>query len=131
MWMKKLSALFCVFIFLISCKQEETPKGIIDKDKMTGILVDIHISDSYLNQTSNADTMLMQAKTRYNYIFKKYNIDSLKFSKSLNYYSLKANELDEIYKNVIDSLDDISNSLKPKLKLKPKSKAKAKSIKVQ
>lgn len=127
--MKKLSALFCVFIFLISCKQDETPKGIIDKDKMTGILVDMHISDSYLNQISNADTMQMQAKSRYNYIFKKYNIDSLKFSKSLNYYSLKANELDGIYKNVIDSLDHISNSLKPKPKLKQKSKAKA--IKVQ
>lgn len=127
--MKKLSALFCVFIFLISCKQDETPKGIIDKDKMTGILVDMHISDSYLNQISNADTMQMQAKRRYNYIFKKYNIDSLKFSKSLNYYSLKANELDGIYKNVIDSLDHISNSLKPKPKLKQKSKAKA--IKVQ
>jgi len=125
--MKKLSALFCVFIFLISCKQDETPKGIIEKDKMTGILVDMHISDSYLNQISNADTMQMQAKSRYNYIFKKHNIDSLKFSKSLNYYSLKANELDAIYKNVIDSLDYISNSLKPKIKLKNKSKA----IKVQ
>ncbi len=127
MLMKKLSALFCVFIFLISCKQDETPKGIIEKDKMTGILVDMHISDSYLNQISNADTMQMQAKSRYNYIFKKHNIDSLKFSKSLNYYSLKANELDAIYKNVIDSLDYISNSLKPKIKLKNKSKA----IKVQ
>ena len=125
--MKKLSALFCVFIFLISCKQDETPIGIIEKDKMTGILVDMHISDSYLNQISNADTMQMQAKSRYNYIFKKHNIDSLKFSKSLNYYSLKANELDAIYKNVIDSLDYISNSLKPKIKLKNKSKA----IKVQ
>ena len=127
MLMKKLSALFCVFIFLISCKQDETPKGIIEKDKMTGILVDMHISDSYLNQISNADTMQMQAKSRYNYIFKKHNIDSLKFSKSLNYYSLKASELDAIYKNVIDSLDYISNSLKPKIKLKNKSKA----IKVQ
>lgn len=127
--MKKLSALFCVFIFLMSCKQDETPKGIIEKDKMTGILVDMHISDAYLNQISNTDTMQMQAKSRYNYIFKKYQIDSLSFSKSLNYYSLKTNELDAIYKKVIDSLDYISNSLKPKPKLKNKSKAK--TIKVQ
>ncbi len=129
--MKKLSVLFFVFIFLISCKEEKTPIGIIAKDKMVGILVDMHISDAYLNQVINVDTLQGQAKSRYNYIFKKYKTDSTKFSKSLNYYSLKTDEFDKMYQNVLDSLDRLDNSLKPKLKLKLKRKLKAKPTKVK
>jgi hypothetical protein len=128
---KKLSALFGVFIFFISCQGEKAPAGIIEKDKMIGIFVDMHISDSYLYQIQNTDTMLMQAKSRYNYIFKKHAIDSAKFSNSLNYYSLNPKELDEMYQKVVDSLEGLEKSLKPKPKVlrKPKPKPKAKKVK--
>ena len=121
---KKLSALFGVFIFFISCQGEKAPAGIIEKEKMIGVLVDMHISDSYLYQVQNTDTMLMQAKTRYNYIFKKYAIDSVKFSKSLNYYSLQPKELNEMYQKVVDSLEGLEKNLQPKPIPKPKPKVK-------
>jgi hypothetical protein len=81
---EKIFILFCLSLFLFSCQQDKTPKGIIEKDKMINVMVDFQITDSYLNQIPNQDTMKMQAHTRYNYIFKKYDIDSATFSRSLN-----------------------------------------------
>lgn len=105
MLLKKLSVLIGVFILMISCQQEKQPAGIIEKEKMVSVLIDINIVDAYLNQVPQVDTMLMQAKSRYTYVFKKHGIDSVKFSKSLNYYSLRSAELDQMYQTVIDSLE--------------------------
>lgn len=100
--MKKLLILFSFTAFLFaSCKDDSTPKGIIKQEKMVGILTDMHIVDSYFNQFSSADTILMQAKSRYNYIFKKYETDSTKFSKSLVYYSKDPKGLNKMYDEVI------------------------------
>jgi hypothetical protein len=131
---KEYWVLIIAFIVLLGCKNNELPKGIIAKENMVGLLVDMHISDSYLNQVTNPDTLQMQAKVRYNYIFKRYHTDSTKFSNSLNYYSLKAEELTEIYKKVTDSLDALQKGLHPKTKYKKvekpikKSKINAKKL---
>jgi hypothetical protein len=111
---KKLSVLIGVFMMLLSCKQEKLPAGIIEKEKMINLLVDMQIVDAYLNQVANVDTMLLQAKSRYTYIFKKHAIDSVKFSRSLNYYSLRSIELNEMYQTVIDSLEHMKERAKPK-----------------
>ena len=113
---KKLSVFIGVLILAFSCKQEKLPTGIIEKEKMVNVLVDMQITDAHLNQVANVDTILVQAKSRYTYIFKKYAIDSVKFSKSLNYYSLRSVELDEMYQSVIDSLE----LMKERVKSKPK-----------
>ncbi|MBD3749131.1 MAG: DUF4296 domain-containing protein [Sphingobacteriales bacterium] len=102
---KKIAILFSLCLIFISCSQEETPKGIIEKQKMINVMVDMQITDSYLNQVSNKDTMMMQAHTRYNYIFKKYGIDSAQFSRSLAYYSDKPDEFNKMFNVVLDSLN--------------------------
>ncbi|MEO5910851.1 MAG: DUF4296 domain-containing protein [Pelobium sp.] len=100
--MKKLFVLFCFTVFFFaSCKEDSAPKGIIEKEKMVSILKDMHITDAYFNQVSSVDTILMQANSRYNYIFKKYNSDSTKFSKSLVYYSKEPKVLNKMYDEVI------------------------------
>ena len=114
MLLKKLSVFIGVLMFMFSCKQEELPTGIIEKEKMVNVLVDMQITDAQLNQVANIDTMLMQAKSRYTFIFKKHAIDSVMFSRSLNYYSLKSVELDKMYQTVIDSLELMKENAKPK-----------------
>ena len=114
MLIKKLSVIIAVLMFMFSCKQEELPAGIIEKGKMVNVLVDMQITDAYLNQVPNVDTMLMQAKSRYTYVFKKHSIDSAKLSRSLYYYSLRSVELDEMYQTVIDSLEIMKENAKPK-----------------
>ncbi len=117
--MNKILILVCLF-FLLSCNRDNTPKGIINKDQMVKVLFDMGITDAYLNQIGPTDSLLRQAHTRYNYIFKKNRIDSTKFSKSLKYYSLRTEELDEIFSKVNDSLIILekADSVKVKRKLK-------------
>ncbi len=109
---EKIFILFCLSLFLISCQQGKAPKGIIEKEKMINVMVDFQITDSYLNQIPNQDTMKMQAHTRYNYIFKKYDIDSATFSKSLSYYSRQTEEFNKMFDGVLDSLNKMESTVR-------------------
>lgn len=102
---QKIAILFSFCLIFISCGQEEAPKGIIEKQKMISVMVDMQITDAYLNQVMNSDTMMMQAHTRYDYIFKKYGIDSAQFSRSLSYYSKRPDEFNKMFNGVLDSLN--------------------------
>ncbi|MBK0384398.1 DUF4296 domain-containing protein [Pedobacter sp. SD-b] len=117
--MNRILIIVCLF-FLFSCKQQETPKGIINKDQMVNVLFDMGITDAYLGQVFKPDSLLREAHTRYNYIFKKNNIDSAKFTRSLKYYSLNAKELKEIYAKVTDSLNNLQKDRRKKMIKKTK-----------
>jgi hypothetical protein len=108
---EKIFILFCLSLFLFSCQQDKTPKGIIEKDKMINVMVDFQITDSYLNQIPNQDTMKMQAHTRYNYIFKKYDIDSATFSRSLDYYSRHIEEFNKMFNGVLERVRIMKNAI--------------------
>lgn len=113
--MKKLLALFCLFIFLYACSKDADSNKVIAKDKMYNVLIDMHLADAsldYISSYSNADTLLKNAKSKYDYIFSKYSIDSASFSQSLAYYSKNnPKEIVKIYQNVIDSLDRFRDKL--------------------
>jgi hypothetical protein len=111
--MRKLILLIAVVLFYVACKQN-VPKGVIEKSEMMNVLLDMQVTDAALNQVYNNDTMKMQAHSRYNYIFKKYKIDSATFTNSLKYYSRNAKELDSMYTQISDSLVRLQESLKPK-----------------
>jgi len=113
--MKKLLAPFCLFIFLYACSDNASPNKIIAKDKMYNVLIDMHLADAsldYMATSYNQDSMLINAKAKYDYIFSKYGIDSAIFSESLAYYSKnKPAEIVKVYQNVIDSLDRFRDKL--------------------
>lgn len=114
--MKKIIVSFAIVLLFLACNQNKVPKNVIDQDKMIDVLVDMQITDAYLNQVYNPDTQKMQAHSRYNYLFKKHKIDSTKFSESLKYYSLDPKRMEEMYTLVDDSLSRYEESLKPKPK---------------
>ncbi|WP_051291033.1 DUF4296 domain-containing protein [Pedobacter glucosidilyticus] len=102
--MKKLLALFCLLIFLVACNNDDKPDNLIAEDKMANVLTDMHLSDAALDVRFNQDSLLIFAKDRYNYVFKKHKIDSAKFSTSLKYYGKNTEQMKEIYEVVEDSL---------------------------
>jgi hypothetical protein len=112
--MKRIFTLFCLSLVFLACNQSSLPKGIMDEEKMVQVLMDVHIADSYLNQVYQRDTLLMQAHARYNYIFKKHQIDSATLTKNIRYYSLRPKVLAQIYQTVQDSLQLREESRKPK-----------------
>jgi hypothetical protein len=112
--MKRILVYFCLSFIFLACNKPDLPKGIMDEEKMVKVLMDVHITDAYLNQVYQRDTLLMQAHARYNYIYKKYNIDSATLTKNIKYYSLRPKVLSNMYQTIQDSLQLREESRRPK-----------------
>lgn len=104
--MKKLLAVFYIVIFFVGCSKEQGTEKVIPSDKFYNLLIDMHLADASLEHTYNTDTLLMKAKSKYNYVFDKHDTDSAQFVYNLNHYTRnKSKELANIYKNIVDSLE--------------------------
>lgn len=95
---------FCL-MFLWACNTNKAPQNIIERSKMINVLVDMHLADAVLAKVNNTDTMLMMASSKYYFIFKKYQIDSAKFTNSLKYYNNEPDEFKKMYAEVVGSLN--------------------------
>lgn len=114
--MRIIGIVFVLVLGILSCKENKLPKNVMEEQKLVKVLVDMEITDSYLNHVYQADTQKMQAHARYNYIFQKHKIDSAKFTNSLKYYSLNPENMQAIYTQVEDSLIRLELALKHKPK---------------
>ncbi len=102
--MRKNIFLLSFILILFSCKSD-IPENIIEPQKMRDILVNIHYVDGYLTTFSNADSAQKIGSVYYNSIYKKFGIDSAKYSTSLNYYNDNPDMLNKIYKEVTAELN--------------------------
>jgi len=100
-----------IIVLIIGCS-ENVPDNLIDKEKMENIIFDIMI----LNASSGFDLKVDKNLLSDEFIYKKYNIDSLQFFESELYYSKNPRDHYEIYAKVkirilksIDSLRSIDN----------------------
>ena len=104
--MLKQTSLFLVIILMAtSCYQyskPKKPKDLISKEQMINILIDIKLltSANGKNKKILEDGNLKSES----YIYKKYNIDSLRFANSNSYYSYYVEEYNDIYSKIKDSL---------------------------
>ncbi|ETZ21035.1 DUF4296 domain-containing protein [Pedobacter sp. V48] len=120
-----------LFLFVAGCKPG-IPSDIIQPDKMALVLHDIHIVDAYITTIPNIDTSRTMAAAYYSGIYKRYEIDSALYGKSMAYYSQHPKVLDGIYdkvtkgltkqKNVLVKADSLVNAKAAKV-LKAKFKA--------
>ncbi len=127
---------FCfVFILLFSAfscnklKGPEKPEHLISKDKMVAILIDA----KFIASTGSKNKLIMRSKglDTETYIYKKYNIDSLQFALSNNYYAFHINEYEAIYKRVVDSLAVLEAELKETKSAEWKQKTKREADSLQ
>ncbi len=117
---------FLVLMILMACNTNKAPDNIIERNKMVNVLADMHLADAVLARVNNQDTMLMMASSKYYFIFKKYQIDSAKFTNSLKYYNNAPDEFIKMYAEVIDILNaKIPKQKKGKKKIKRPLKKKA------
>lgn len=108
-----------VVIFSVSGCKPGIPKDIIQPDEMAMVLHDIHLADAVVNNVGRPDSAKMIAAAYYKGIYKKYNIDSALYSRSMAYYYDDPKALSAIYgkvtgeltkeKNVIEKADSLLN----------------------
>ncbi len=97
--MKKFLPIIIFFIIINGCKPG-IPKEIIQPDKMSKVLFDIHVVDGYLGTITNIDTAKIIAASYYKGIYKKFGVDSALYNKSMDYYYEHPALLNEIYTKV-------------------------------
>jgi hypothetical protein len=90
-------------LLLVSCggegkKRVKKPDNLIPKDKMVNIIYDM----SLLSAAKGINRKLMEKQGVHpeQYIYKKYDIDSLQFVQSNEYYAFDLKAYDDIYKQV-------------------------------
>lgn len=100
--MKKLLAIsFVIMLLCVACEPNLKPKkpdNLISKEKMTELLYDMFIASSAKGvNRSKFEKLGLDPET---YILKKYDIDSLQFAQSNDYY---AHDI-ELYKSMIEAV---------------------------
>jgi|SRR5690554_1778218 len=108
----KTSKVLFVGLFLLlqtncSYKLENTeiPDNLIPKDTFTLVLYDVMIVESYYkSQLPNVNSFYKTLPPAIHPIFEKYNIDSLRYVASMNYYTTQQDVLVKIYNQIQDSL---------------------------
>lgn len=108
--MKNFLCIAAVFFFASGCKPG-IPRDIIQPEEMAKVLHDIHIADGYVTNSPRPDSMKVLAASYYKGIYKKYNIDSALYAKSMNYYYTDPKALNDIYLKVTAELTGEKNNI--------------------
>jgi hypothetical protein len=109
---KYITLFFSVSLFLFSCKGDKTPKEIINHDRMTNLLTQVHMVDGRTyGAAQSQDSLSKYSTARFDALFKRFHTDSVQFRKSLQYYSTHPVELQKIYEQVIANLKQKTDSL--------------------
>ena len=106
--MKRLIPVLILLFFFGSCT-DDTPKGVIPKEKMIRVLTDIHLIDGYSSAVM-PDSAAKVIPVLYQSVYARYQIDSAQFSKSLNYYSDRPEELEKMYDQVSKNLENLQKT---------------------
>lgn len=90
------------------------PDGVLSKKEMISIMVDIHLEEASLraeNRQLIKDEMRNYSRTEYLKVFASHNVRPEDFRKSLDYYLLNVDDLDDIYTGVINRLTEMQSEL--------------------
>ncbi len=110
MILKRLFAYFSIILMATACYKYNKPKkpeNLISKDKMIDIIMDVRLLSSANGQ--NKSTLQKNNVQAEAYIYKKYNIDSLQFALSNDYYAYYVDDYEAIYAKVRDSLEGLKS----------------------
>jgi len=119
--MKNFWNLSLCFILLAACNSNtlvKKPKNLLTKELMIEI-----ITDTYIAKAASTERNIMGDK-HVNYhplVYKKYQIDSVRFNSSLKYYISRINDSEKIFKAVEQKLEKQVTLLNKELKTEEKN----------
>lgn len=91
---------------LLACAQNKAPENILPREKFIHVLIEMHLLDAELNlnqHLQDKENKLNYAK--YKDMLAKNGADSLLLQSTFEYYKTRNEELLDIYRNVLDSLN--------------------------
>ena len=111
--MKKFILSLILLCLLPSCNdidRPSKPKNLISESKMVDIITDM----SLLNAAKGVDKDILVENgiVPLNFIYEKYQIDSLQFAESNNFYAYNVNKYEAIYSKVKERLENEKELIK-------------------
>ena len=106
--MNKILILLVTIIYLSCINQdgEEKPEWLLEKDKMIGFLIDLHLTEAKLTKLGvKRDSTQKLFKAYERELFEKHQINDSLYYQSYNYYLEDMKEMKDIYVAVVDSLN--------------------------
>jgi len=94
--MKKVLSFFVVLMLLCGCKDTvvQKPEKLLDENQMADALYDVSIIEAMRSRNPGENSYNRQ------YIYKKYNIDSVQFAQNNAYYAADISKYKKIYEKV-------------------------------
>lgn len=109
--------LFAVLCYA-SCSGDNAavPAGILSKDKMIEVLLDVHLAESSVNSRGLTNLQLNQLiATRYDGILKSHETTFPEFKKSFDYYLQHPEQFEEIYQEIVNRLTALEGQTKARM----------------
>lgn len=112
--MKLFFSTIAVFFFCLGCQNTTVskPDKLIEKDKMIDILYDMSLLEAVKTQNINGG---LSTKAAFEFIKKKYKVDSIQFSQNNRYYAGNAEEYKEMIEEVKERLKSENSKVDQKL----------------
>jgi len=104
--MNRIILTLLIIVVILSCNNIEKPKkpdNLISKNRMIDVITDISLMTAAKGMNKNV--LEKNAINPQNYIYEKYNIDSVQFAESNNYYAYDVKKYEEIYATVKERLE--------------------------
>ncbi|MEA3443757.1 MAG: DUF4296 domain-containing protein [Bacteroidota bacterium] len=115
---------FSIIILLSSCNDKEKeatiPLGLIPRDSLLPLLIDIHLADAYMSQ-NRVPKGVKNRNTFYAGITKKYGYNRAVFDSTIRFLSTKPKLYQKIYEDVISELSLLKGLVDKETKLLEKN----------
>ncbi|GAA4102707.1 DUF4296 domain-containing protein [Mucilaginibacter panaciglaebae] len=108
---KHIILFFSALLFLFACNNDKDAKGVLGRDEMVNLLVDVHLVDGSLLNQPNGDSLYRNGTGRYFYVFKQHHTDSAQFRKSMAYYVSHPDVMIPMYDDIAKILQAKSDSI--------------------
>ncbi|HEV7351486.1 DUF4296 domain-containing protein [Telluribacter sp.] len=97
-----------LFLVLLACESEEKPpQNIIPEKKMAAILADVHLAEARVSrmQLQSLDSSTMVFNQLQNQIWKKHQVDTLRYKESYAFYTTHPSYMTRIYEQVLKNIE--------------------------
>ncbi|MEM7298068.1 MAG: DUF4296 domain-containing protein [Bacteroidota bacterium] len=95
-----------VLVILFSCTTSDKPENLIEKEKMSKLIMEIHLLEAKINHVPITPQDSTQAVYEHfeQLLFEDFGVTKEQYEISFNYYVANPNEFEKIYTTTVDSL---------------------------
>lgn len=104
--------LLLVIVFLVACQHDavKRPTPLLEHSQMVALMTDLQLADAYVSDLKANGTDVKELTTKvHDSVFRIHNVASEAFEENLEWYSANIKELNKVYEDVLNNLEQIKS----------------------